>query len=69
LNRRHRRPHAFDFADQSGPYPLSRLVRIVVLIWWRWPPSPQSTAFRGKRSRIPTEDRTPIKLLLENEQY
>jgi hypothetical protein len=21
LNRRHQRPHAFDFADQSGAYP------------------------------------------------
>jgi hypothetical protein len=64
LNRRHRRPQAFDIAN------LSRLVRIVVVMWRRWPSFPAiHTAFAAEAPRIPTKDRTPIKLILKNELY
>jgi hypothetical protein len=49
LNRRHRRPHPFDFADLSahilvtlGTHRGGNVAAVA--------PSPQSTAFRGRRS-------------------
>jgi hypothetical protein len=69
LNRRHRRPQAFDFADLSahilvtlGAHRGGNVAAEALL-----PRNPLS--FAAGDPRIPTEERTPVKLISENELY